>query len=161
MRPRVIGTTPIQWWVRRGVELGLGDHVQRMPGCTSLPALLWRRHLPPLFPIQSPPLTPSLLWSLWTKLLRFSRKLARRLFCNFFRSLLYFLHSTCTTFITTTTQQEPLISTALESHWPVLSSNIEFFSIRRLNFRNLPTLFGVQHPNGRIFSLETVIGGIW
>ena len=68
MRPRVIGTIPIQWWLRRGVELGLGDCVQRTPGCTSLPVLLRRCHLPPFFPIQSPPLTPSLLWSLWTKL---------------------------------------------------------------------------------------------
>jgi hypothetical protein len=61
------------------------------------------------------------------RLLRFSRELARRVFPLLFPITLIFLHSTCTTLSTSRTQREPSIPTALKSHRPVLSPNIEIF----------------------------------
>ena len=72
-------------------------------------------------------------------LLRFSRKLARRFFRYFFRSLLHFLRSTCTTFTTARTQRNHSILTALNSQRPVLSPNVELSSkFEDQNFATIP-----------------------
>jgi hypothetical protein len=62
----------------------------------------------------------------------------RRVFPLLFSITLIFLRSTCTTLSTSRTQPEPSIPTALKSHRPVLSPNIEIF--RRFKDQDFSTL---------------------